>query len=303
MEYIFIETPPYPFFIYAGEALFRPGDSHRQRTALGCFDIIFVEYGCLYMIENGNQFKVKENDVLVLHPEHTHRSYKGCDEKTYFHWLHFSTTERVTTDVELPKAFLSNKSSGYEHNKIQQKALALPVFQTLSCTVASNMFNTLKNLESLAINRYYKSSMVSKDDAFIGGTLHQQELFFKILSDLCLDNSTYSSNRVAYLVMQYLQTNYSQNISLSDMAKAVSCHPTHVIRCFKKEYHETPIKALIDIRIAKAKDLLSNTNLSCEQIAEQIGFSSASYFSKLFRDRMQISPIEFRKTFVGLKDI
>ena len=42
MEYITLSTPPFPYFIHAGSALYRPGDRHRRRSNLKVFDIIYV---------------------------------------------------------------------------------------------------------------------------------------------------------------------------------------------------------------------------------------------------------------------
>ena len=48
MEYVNFSTPPYPHFIIAGSALYRPGDAHGRRSNIGIFDLIFIEYGELY---------------------------------------------------------------------------------------------------------------------------------------------------------------------------------------------------------------------------------------------------------------
>jgi AraC-like DNA-binding protein len=52
---------------------------------------------------------------------------------------------------------------------------------------------------------------------------------------------------------------------------------------------------MIDCRIREGKRLLAETDLSLSQIANILGFSSASYFSQSFRKSEGISPIEFRK--------
>ncbi|RAV04706.1 AraC family transcriptional regulator [Paenibacillus sp. YN15] len=293
MEYILIESPPYPFFVYAGDALFRPGDFHRQRSAMGYFDILFVESGCLYMEENGNKYEVRENDVLVLHPQHTHRSYKACEEETYFHWLHFLTTEHFWMANSFPKEWVSSRS--HKKQKIQVELLIIPIYQTLNKEAALHIFNSLKNLESLAINRYFQSSMVSKTGTAISSKLRQQELFLNMLSNLTLNDHNSTGNRIAHMVMQFIQANYSKNITLKEMAEVANCHPTHVIRSFSKEYRVTPGKALMNIRLERAKYLLANTDDPCEKIAEQTGFSAASYFSKVFKENIQMSPHNYRK--------
>ena len=64
MEYIYFSSPPYPHFIIAGDALYRPGDMHSKRACIGIFDMIYVEYGELFITENDHAYHLKENDVL-----------------------------------------------------------------------------------------------------------------------------------------------------------------------------------------------------------------------------------------------
>jgi transcriptional regulator GlxA family with amidase domain len=51
--------------------------------------------------------------------------------------------------------------------------------------------------------------------------------------------------------------------------------------------------------IEKAKEYLTVTNLSVAQIAYQLGFEYPQSFNKLFKKKMNLSPLEFRQTFIG----
>ena len=65
---------------------------------------------------------------------------------------------------------------------------------------------------------------------------------------------------------------------------------------FKNEYNFSPIDYLMKRRITEAKALLTSTDFSLTQIAEQIGFGSLPYFSKCFRKVEGTSPNEYRKS-------
>ena len=80
-----------------------------------------------------------------------------------------------------------------------------------------------------------------------------------------------------------------------DIALAANCHPTHVIRCFNAEYNTTPGKMLTQIRLEHAKKLLSTSSHSCSIIAENVGFTSSAYFSKVFTQNIGMSPSYYRK--------
>ncbi|MGV8094312.1 MAG: AraC family transcriptional regulator [Mangrovibacterium sp.] len=63
---------------------------------------------------------------------------------------------------------------------------------------------------------------------------------------------------------------------------------------FKKATGFSPVQYHIQIRISKARNLLSTTNLPVKQIALQLGFDSNNYFSRLFKQKTGMTPAEFR---------
>ena len=293
MNYIKMNVPPYPFFIYAGNALYRSGDFHRKRSAFTLFDILLVEYGCLYMVEDGCRYKLRANDMLILSPGNTHSAYKPCDTETYFHWLHFDTTEQFVIDDKITGELVSIRD--FSHKNIKQETLTLPVCQTLSEDKALSIINIMNTLESYSINKYNQSNMVAKENIVGGNHIRQQALFCSLLSDIAVSDNGTRGNLIAKCVLQYLNMNYYHEVSLEDMALAASCHPTHVIRCFNAEYNTTPGKMLTQIRLQHAKELLTNSSYSCAVIAEKTGFSTSAYFSKVFSQNLGISPSEYRK--------
>ena len=69
-------------------------------------------------------------------------------------------------------------------------------------------------------------------------------------------------------------------------------------RHFKKETGITPIEYLLDVRIRKSKDMLRRNELSITEIAILCGFSSVAYFSSCFTNRVNVSPQEYRNSFL-----
>lgn len=291
MEYITFPTPPFPYFIMAGNALYRPGDIHRRRTGINCFDLIFVEYGTLYMTDQDHTYTLNPNDVLILHPGRTHFGHRISDCSTFFHWLHFYTTEQYTFSEALHTDFLSSNTSIYNaaHSRI-----TLPCHQSLSAEKAGQFLSLIRPLETLIINKYQQSAVGSSIDR---NELQQQILFLQILSLLIYQSETATDNNIARAAMQYIKDNYRKTISLEELARKLNCHPTHIIRCMKKQYQVTPTQAQIHLRIEHAQKLLANPALSCSEIALHLGFTSPSYFCRVFKKVTSQTPQEFRKKF------
>ena len=96
-------------------------------------------------------------------------------------------------------------------------------------------------------------------------------------------------------VARYISENYSESITLNDAAQMAYMDSSYFSRQFKNLTGAGFIEYLTEIRIKEAIQLLDNTALSVNQIAEQCGFSSANYFRDVFRKHYKISPLEYRK--------
>ena len=87
------------------------------------------------------------------------------------------------------------------------------------------------------------------------------------------------------------------SFSLKEFIKKNGISETHFRRIFRTAYNMSPNQYLIFLRVNRAKELLETGNQSIEEISEKVGFSSASYFSRIFKDRTGFSPYEFRVKF------
>ncbi len=108
--------------------------------------------------------------------------------------------------------------------------------------------------------------------------------------------SNYSGPREIFKkIFDYINNNLNTQISLEDLASIAGHNSNYLCRIFKKEFGVTPIKYINDLKLSKAKDLLRNSNMTITEIAETLGFYSVHYFSKFFKEKEDMSPLEFRK--------
>ena len=91
-------------------------------------------------------------------------------------------------------------------------------------------------------------------------------------------------------LFKYIQDNYHQPISVKEMAKLCNMNYSYFSRYFKKLTGKTFVEYVNYIRLTEAEKLLLTTDLNITQIAFETGFSSASYFIKIFKDHRGISP-------------
>ena len=96
------------------------------------------------------------------------------------------------------------------------------------------------------------------------------------------------------LARKYMRENLSRSLSMEDVAKEVGMGYSKFRKVFRNYTGFSPAQYFINLKLEKAKDYLSNTHLSCKEIAFRVGFDSAAYFNKIFRQRHNITPLEFR---------
>jgi AraC-like DNA-binding protein len=95
-------------------------------------------------------------------------------------------------------------------------------------------------------------------------------------------------------VYQYIEKNFTKDISLEEIAKVAHLTPTAFCRLFKQKTQKPFTTYLNDKRIAYACNLLKESDQSIYQIAGDAGFNTSSNFNKCFRQKVGISPGEYR---------
>lgn len=96
-------------------------------------------------------------------------------------------------------------------------------------------------------------------------------------------------------IKQYIEEHLSQEISRKDLADWAGFNQEYLSTLFKKETGDTLSEYIQKRRLGVAKKLLRQTNLPISLISQNCGYETLSYFSSVFRQRMGISPREYRK--------
>jgi two-component system response regulator YesN len=102
------------------------------------------------------------------------------------------------------------------------------------------------------------------------------------------------SNTVIETAQAYIQENYARDISLDDVSKAVNISPYYFSKIFKEGTGEGFVEYLTNIRIEKAKELLSTTEYSMREICSMCGYSDPNYFSRSFKKKIGVTPTEYK---------
>ena len=95
----------------------------------------------------------------------------------------------------------------------------------------------------------------------------------------------------------YIRDNVADEISNTEIGAVFGYHPFYVSRMLKDRKGMTLRQYIIAYRLKRAKKLLELTDKSAAEIAEECGFTDASYFAKIFKSNFGITPKEYRNSF------
>ena len=96
-------------------------------------------------------------------------------------------------------------------------------------------------------------------------------------------------------MLHFIHKNYPRHITLKQIADSAMVSERECSRCFQRCFRESAIEYLNKHRIRTAADMLLESSASIQQISAACGFSSVSYFGKLFRQMLGCTPKEYRK--------
>lgn len=291
MLYIHYLCPPLPHLICGGLSMFRKGDIHERRIMQNAFDLIFVRSGKLYMDENNQKYVLEPGDYLILPPNNIHKGYKACDEETMFSWLHFYTEGHYAYSNAAATSKL-DKLNKYKYYKKDEFIISVSQHGTINPEDFSALERYMESISQVKIDKFQREKLFYHS---IVSELEGQIYFLKILSLLSSMGSDKKKDFVSD-IYDYLVLNYQQSITLENISQIFSFHPAHIIRSVKGRYGMSPLQLLLEIRINAAKQLLTDSDKTIHQIGEDVGFGDSSYFTKQFKKRIGVTPLEYRKS-------
>lgn len=219
--------------------------------------------GCLRF--DGNEYILTENSCFFLPAKYPHE-YFTVGDLWETHWVTFD---------------------GYAVSQILN-----------SLGFSTAMVKTLGDLSKL--NRIFEKMIVAlKSDRLFGEftcshLIYQYiiEFYREFFGILSYDSGDKSS--VLMPILNYIDENLSENITLDDLCDIARITPQHLCRIFKKAFNLRPIEYISKKRVQKAKELLITTNRSIADISEQVGYHDSCYFGVVFKKYESVTPGQYR---------
>jgi AraC family transcriptional regulator len=100
--------------------------------------------------------------------------------------------------------------------------------------------------------------------------------------------------RTVRRIREHIDAHLEQNVGIESLARLADLSQYHFARAFKRSVGMPPHRYLLRRRIERARELLTDTNMTLAEIALMLGFSDQSHFARRFRESVGTTPSAYR---------
>ncbi|WP_223068624.1 response regulator transcription factor [Paenibacillus caui] len=194
-----------------------------------------------------------------------------------------------------PAAFLE-ETSRYLHGLVKSNKVNASALRLFRLDLVQLVYSFLKDMEIEAHKLYAGKT---NDQLFMQSlnSIEDMEKYLRYLVNTATEHREFieQPKSVVEEIKHRISTHYGDDLTRTSLAETVYLNPDYLARLFKKETGVPLGTYIIQARIRVAKQLLETTHLSVNTIARKVGYTNYSYFSKLFKQDIGCTPIEYRK--------
>ena len=213
-----------------------------------------------------------------------------CSEKIYS----FNATSLFLVSAGKYHYTLPDKPEVYERSKLffddEELNYVLPFLNTGTAS-SSLVFSQMPQDKTEEINKIFFELSKNTEPALIFSNFLK---LLYLLEKYKADASAVDSD-IVKMAVEYINENIKEEISVDKICDSIHISKYHLSRKFKEKLGITIMQYILKTRLALAKSLLRATNKSISQISEDCGFSSISYFCRIFKEDTKMTPLKYKK--------
>lgn len=254
------------------------------------FEIVYVySGGCINYI-SGRPIEMNTGDFCFMAPSTTHALTTGHDEDVVINLIiEKDSFEKYFMELIREKHVIG---SFYHKILLENKVNPYILFRTAGDSeLKQQMFEIC--LERKREKYAYKEALALRIRLLFIELLRKYELTAVIPADI---EAGTEQNIMAML--GYIAVNY-QTVTLKKLSEFAGYNESYLSRMLKKETGKNFENILTELRIRKATEFLTETEMTVSAISQETGFSDASHFNKKFKNFCGMTPLEYRKKNAG----
>lgn len=236
------------------------------------YEILYIYTGERILFVEKEKYMLNKNTIAVLPPYILHRTTCSSNEASKKFQISFTKVfvDKIAKmlDVDILSVF-SNSNYVISVDDETGNIIRNIMERMLKCNSENNVYN--------------------------------EQMFLLMLCELLtifyqenLKNRGYKEKNLIDKIIEYVETNFSEEITLDILAKHFYISKYEISRMFTKNTGISFVKYLTRVRMEYSKQLLVNTELPITRIADLAGFQNPSNFTRVFSTNVGMSPSEFR---------
>lgn len=238
---------------------------------------------------NNASYHIATGDLFIMLPQTPHGYIFDSKNYSIFHLLfhkHFFqkyemflnsfTNYHILFDIDPSIRNAESAINHFLHINISKHYNLTRIFNELALLEKEQYKNTEQKKEHLAL--YILALIGDMIDEENDNAKTEKQNTFNILKSV-----------------EYFHLNYGENISIDTLCSLAGMSRTSYLRYFKKLFHCPPIKYMYNYRLQQSKTLLKHSEKSIADIANECGFYDSAHFSRLFKEKYQLSPSKYQK--------
>lgn len=235
-------------------------------------EVIFVMKGNGQIFYNDQTENIEKGDIIIYNAGLPHREQSSDSEP--FELLFIGLDKLEITGLPYNHLIPSNYNIVFHSSDMEE------IFRMLFSNIVDEMAGKDRFYIEIAKNTtitlvMYLYRLINKSN----NALNILEKDSSILNDIIL----------------FIDEHYLEPISLDDIAIACHISKYYLSHMFSDIKKQTVMQYIMNKRLEKARQLLDMTSLTVEEIALLSGFNNSSYFSRVFKEAYQITPLNYRK--------
>jgi two-component system, response regulator YesN len=164
--------------------------------------------------------------------------------------------------------------------------------------IVNSVFKTILNIKTSAEDfsdfsfKFFKQMnfLQTVDETYIW----LSDTIIKII-DTLESYKNIKKRKIIEKALEYINNHYTEQITLNNVSDVLFMNASYFCKIFREEMGEPFTKYFINLRIQKAKELMTDPTLKIYEIAGMVGYTDVQYFTKIFKSIQGVTPMQYRE--------
>lgn len=244
-------------------------------------EIIYIKKGMGTITVELEPYKVSQGDIVVVLPGqlHTIQQFSDCSMEY----------ENIIFQLSILMAAQKDPCTEEFFQPLIRGKIIFAAYYPVGSPPHSVLSECLDNIDEICKNFSSGYQLAVKGKLF--------SFFYELASsaETLLPPQNHVSLGRLKNILKYVETNYHEKISIEDAADICGFSKSHFMKFFKAHMTVPFTEYLNDYRLTMAARLLTSSEDTISCIAADTGFDNVSYFNRLFKEKYQCTPLNFRR--------